>query len=74
LARATTLLGPGERWQDWPDVGLDRLHRRVWQRHRDPDRFIFPDETGTAPNLVRRYDLCAKGQHLVASATGATDL
>jgi hypothetical protein len=40
--------------QDRPDVATERRRWRVWQRHMDPARFVFRDETGATTNMVRR--------------------
>jgi hypothetical protein len=30
-------------------VAKERRHWRIWQRYMDASRFVFLDETGTAP-------------------------
>jgi transposase len=46
-------------------VARARRRWRVWQRFMDPRHFVFVDETGTTPNMVRRYGRCPKGERLV---------
>ncbi len=41
---------------------------RVWQRHMDPERFVFIDETGAATNMVRRHGWALRSQRLVTAA------
>ncbi len=41
---------------------------RVWQRHTDPARFVFPDETGASTDMVRRYGWAPRGERLVDAA------
>ena len=44
-----------------------RRQGRVWQRHMDPARFGFLDETGASTHLVRRYGRCPRGDRLLAA-------
>ena len=46
-------------------------HRRLWrawQRHMDPGRLVFIDETGAATNMVRRHGWAPRGERLVTAA------
>ena len=45
-----------------------RRHWRVWQRHMDPARFVFLDETGASTTMVRRYGWGPKGERLADAA------
>jgi transposase len=54
--------------QDRPDVACHRWRWRVWQRYRDPSRFVFLDETGASTNRVRRYGRSPRGARLVGAA------
>jgi transposase len=37
----------------------------VWQRYRDPARFVFLDETGASTNMARSSGRCPRGERLV---------
>ena len=46
-------------------------HRRLWrtwQRHMDPARFVFLDETGASTKMVRGYGWAPRGERLVDAA------
>jgi transposase len=49
-------------------VARDRGRWRVWQRHMDPSRFVFLDETGASTKMVRRYGWAPRGERLVDAA------
>jgi transposase-like protein len=53
--------------QDRPDVAVKRRRWRSWQRFKDPARFVFLDETGTATNMARRYGRSPCGARLVVA-------
>ena len=46
-------------------MARDRGRWRVWQRHMDPSRFVFLDETGASTDMVRRYGRAPRGERLV---------
>ena len=54
--------------QDRADVAEHRRMWRVRQRHVDPERFVFIDETGASTNMVRRYGWAPRGERLVHTA------
>jgi DDE superfamily endonuclease len=53
--------------QDRPDVAGKRRRWRAWQRSMNPARFVFLDETGTAPDMTRRCGRSPLGERLVAA-------